>query len=45
MDAIVAAGQEVGTAWYIVEQDRTFGRTPLEAIRLSLQNMRAKGWA
>jgi sugar phosphate isomerase/epimerase len=45
MDAIVAAGQEVGVAWYIVEQDRTFGRTPLEAIRLSLQNIRAKGWA
>jgi len=45
MDAIVAAGKEVGVQWYIIEQDRTTNRTPLEAIRLSLENMKAKGWA
>jgi len=45
MEAIVAAGQEVGAAWYIVEQDRCTKRSPLEAARLSLHNMRARGWA
>ncbi|HWE64906.1 MAG TPA: sugar phosphate isomerase/epimerase [Chloroflexota bacterium] len=45
LDAVVAAGQEVGVQWYIVEQDRALQRTPLEAIRLSLENLKAKGWA
>jgi sugar phosphate isomerase/epimerase len=45
MDAIVAAGQEVGTEWYIVEQDFSPNRPSLEAARLSLHNMRARGWA
>ena len=45
MDAIVAAGQEVGAAWYIVEQDRATKRSPMAAARLSFENMRAKGWA
>jgi sugar phosphate isomerase/epimerase len=45
IDAIVQAGQEVGAQWYIVEQDRAYDRTPLEAARLSLQNMKARGWA
>ncbi len=45
MDAIVAAGQEAGTAWYIVEQDLSTKRPPMEAARLSLHNMRSRGWA
>lgn len=45
MEAIVAAGQEAGTEWYIVEQDVSPRRPSLEAARLSLQNMRARGWA
>ena len=45
MDAIVAAGQEVGAEWYIVEQDVALKRTPLEAAQLSLNNMKARGWA
>ncbi len=44
-DAIVSAAQEAGTQWYIVEQDRSYNRSPLEAARLSLDNLRAKGWA
>lgn len=43
--SIIAAGQEVGAEWYIVEQDISTIRPPLEAARLSLQNMRARGWA
>jgi sugar phosphate isomerase/epimerase len=43
-EAIVAAGQAVGTEWYIVEQDRSRNRPPMEAARLSLQNMQARGW-
>jgi len=45
MDAIVAAGQEVGVQWYIVEQDLSKNRPALEAARLSLRNIKAKGWA
>lgn len=45
LTAIVAAGQEAGAEWYIVEQDISTRRPPLEAARLSLQNMRARGWA
>ena len=43
-DAIVAAGQEVGAEWYIVEQDLSPKRPPIEAARLSLHNMQARGW-
>jgi sugar phosphate isomerase/epimerase len=45
MDAIVAAGQAVNVAWYVVEQDQSTKRPALEAARLSLQNMKARGWA
>lgn len=45
LDAVVAAGQDVGVQWYIVEQDCAYHRTPLEAIALSMQNMKRMGWA
>ncbi len=45
MEAIVAAGQEVGAQWYIVEQDESSKRSSLEAAALSLHNMRSHGWA
>jgi sugar phosphate isomerase/epimerase len=45
MEAIVAAGQEVGARWYIVEQDESLRRPSLEAAALSLANLRARGWA
>jgi len=40
--AILAAGDAVGTRWYIVEQD-TCRRPPLEAVRISLSHLRAWG--
>jgi sugar phosphate isomerase/epimerase len=45
MAAIVAAGREVGARWYIVEQDESSRRPSLDAAALSLDNMRARGWA
>jgi sugar phosphate isomerase/epimerase len=45
LDGIVAAAQEVGAAWYIVEQDRPRQRPPLEAVQQSLAYLRKKGWA
>ncbi len=41
-DAMFAAADEVGTAWFIVEQD-TCKRPPLEAVATSLANLRAWG--
>jgi sugar phosphate isomerase/epimerase len=41
--AIFAAGDAVGTRWYIVEQDVCRERPPLEAIRVSLDNLRRWG--
>jgi len=38
--ALVAAAEQSGTAWLIVEQDR-FTRPPLESVRLSLEYLRA----
>lgn len=41
--AIFAAGEQIGTEWYIVEQDVCKERPPLEAVRLSLENLRRWG--
>jgi sugar phosphate isomerase/epimerase len=41
--AIFAAGAEVGTEWYIVEQDSCQG-PPLEAVAISRENLRKWGW-
>jgi len=43
-DAIFKASQAVGTKWYVVEQDLC-KRPPLESVRISLENLRAKGIA
>lgn len=40
--AILKAGKESGTQWYIVEQD-TCERDPFEAITISLRNLKAMG--
>jgi len=40
MASIVAAGREIGVEWYVVEQDQT-QRPPLDAVEISLKNMRA----
>lgn len=44
LDALVAAAPEVGTEWLIVEQD-VCKRPPLESVKLSYDNLKAKGYA
>jgi len=41
--SIFAAGLAIGSEWYIVEQDVCKTRPPLEAVRLSLDNLRQWG--
>lgn len=41
--SIVKAGEESGTNWFIVEQDQSVGRTPLEAARMSIDYLRGLG--
>lgn len=38
--AIVRAGLDAGAQWFVVEQDRSTERTPLEAARMSLETVR-----
>jgi sugar phosphate isomerase/epimerase len=42
VDAIIAAA--TGAKWLIVEQDQS-RRTPLESVRTSIDNLKAKGYA
>jgi sugar phosphate isomerase/epimerase len=42
VDAIIAAA--TGAKWLIVEQDQS-RRTPLESVRISIDNLKAKGYA
>lgn len=42
-EAIVRAGIESGAKWFVVEQDLSVGRTPLEAARMSLDTLRKLG--
>ncbi len=41
--SILAAGDAVGTEWFIVEQDRCVEQTALESVRISLENLRKWG--
>ena len=41
--AILAAAEAAGIAWGIVEQDSTYERPPVEALRLSYENLRRLG--
>ena len=43
-DSIFKACQEVGTEWYIVEQD-TCKRPPLESVKISFEYFKSKGMA
>lgn len=40
MPSIVKAAEESGTKWLVVEQDRSVGRTPMEAALLSIQYLK-----
>ena len=44
LDGLIAAAEEIGTKYLIVEQDTTKGPA-LEAIKLSYDNLKAKGYA
>lgn len=37
---ILEAARSVGTGWGIVEQDNTYGRPPIESLRISFDNLR-----
>ncbi len=41
--AIFAAGDAVGSEWYIVEQDSCRDRAPLDAVRISIDNLKKWG--
>ena len=38
--AILAAAEKAGVQWGVVEQDNTYGTPPLEAIKVSFDNLK-----
>lgn len=40
MPAIVKAAEEAGAKYLVVEQDRSVGRTPMEAVKLSIEYLK-----
>lgn len=45
MKAIIEAGLESGAKYFLVEQDDTYGRDPLECLNISARNLRALGYS
>ena len=45
MKAIIEAGLENGTEYFIIEQDKTYGRDPFESLKISGDNLREMGYA
>jgi len=41
--AILQAAEESGVEWYLVEQDRCYGRDPFESLAISYRNLRTMG--
>ncbi len=41
--SVVEAGLDAGAKWFVVEQDRSEGRTPLEAAAMSIDTLRKIG--
>ena len=41
--SIIAAGQKAGTQWYVVEQDNCYDTPPLEAVKISIDNLKKLG--
>lgn len=41
--SILNAGIECGAAWFVVEQDQSVGRTPLEAAQMSIDTLKQLG--
>ena len=42
---ILNAAQNAGVAWYVVEQDETYGTAPIEAVRTSYRALQQLGVA
>lgn len=42
--AILAASKAAGADWIVVEQDESVGRSPLEAVKLSVEHLRSFEW-
>ena len=42
-EAILEAGRESGTRWYIVEQDRCYDRDPFDSLKISFNNLKGMG--
>lgn len=40
MPSILAAAEESGAEWVIVEQDQSIGRTPMEAVKISIDYLK-----
>ena len=40
MPSIVKAAEEAGAKYLVVEQDRSVGRTPMEAVKLSIEYLK-----
>ena len=38
--AIIEAAEASGAKWLVVEQDRSVGRTPLEAVQMSIEYLK-----
>ena len=38
--AIIEAAEASGAKWLVVEQDRSIGRTPLEAVQMSIEYLK-----
>ena len=43
--AIMAAAEESGVQYALVEQDRTYDRDPFESLAISYRNLKAMGWS
>ena len=43
VSAVAEAGLDAGAKWFVVEQDASVGRTPLEAAAMSIDTLRKIG--
>lgn len=41
--AVVQAGLDAGVEWFVIEQDQSVGRTPLEAAKMSIDTLKKIG--
>ena len=41
--AVVEAGIRAGAEWFVIEQDQWYGRTPMEAAKMSIETLKSLG--